>query len=269
MTTIPKVLLLLDCETKELTKSAQDICATLSTKFGLTNVSVRSASVPMDRLLTNHEDPPSLLVYLGNSSSPGTIEGHVLIAALERESSIPILQLKIGNNNDGSSTLSSLSSSSLQIAKWCGLASSQVRQLVQQACRGTRQARLVNDAQLHTKSPRCANALSSCYDDNHQVTGDTVIVNNGKAAVVRARGKVRDRYDAGTNKLALVTTDRQSGFDRMLASVPFKGAVLNMTSAFWFQKTQHIIKNHLLQVPHPYVSIVKKCKPFPIEFVVR
>jgi phosphoribosylaminoimidazole-succinocarboxamide synthase len=81
-------------------------------------------------------------------------------------------------------------------------------------------------------------------------------------------GKVRDRYDL-SDKLALVTTDRQSGFDRMLAKVPFKGQVLNLTSAYWFEKTKDIIPNHILSIPHPNVSIVKKCTPFPIEFVVR
>jgi phosphoribosylaminoimidazole-succinocarboxamide synthase len=86
--------------------------------------------------------------------------------------------------------------------------------------------------------------------------------------MIRIAGKVRDRYDLGTT-LALVTTDRQSGFDRMLAKVPYKGQVLNLTSAYWFEQTKHIIPNHILCVPHPNVSIVKKCNPFPIEFVVR
>jgi len=81
-------------------------------------------------------------------------------------------------------------------------------------------------------------------------------------------GKVRDRYDLD-DKLALVTTDRQSGFDRMLAKVPYKGQVLNLTSAYWFEQTKDIIPNHIISIPHPNVSIVKKCTPFPIEFVVR
>jgi len=55
----------------------------------------------------------------------------------------------------------------------------------------------------------------------------------------------------------------------MLALVPFKGQVLNLTSAYWFEVTKDMIPNHLLSVPHPNVSIVKKCTPFPIEFVVR
>ena len=58
-------------------------------------------------------------------------------------------------------------------------------------------------------------------------------------------GKVRDQYDLG-NSIALITTDRQSAFDRVLASVPFKGQVLNLTSAWWFEATKDIISNHLL-----------------------
>jgi phosphoribosylaminoimidazole-succinocarboxamide synthase len=82
------------------------------------------------------------------------------------------------------------------------------------------------------------------------------------------RGKVRDTYDLG-DKLLLITTDRQSAFDRLLAHVPFKGQVLNLTSAWWFEKTEHIVPNHLLVIPDPNVTIAKKCTVFPIEFVVR
>ena len=45
--------------------------------------------------------------------------------------------------------------------------------------------------------------------------------------------------------------------------------MLNLTSAYWFEQTKHIIPNHVLKIPHPNVTIAKKCKPFPIEFVVR
>ncbi|WP_058473463.1 phosphoribosylaminoimidazolesuccinocarboxamide synthase [Legionella quateirensis] len=82
------------------------------------------------------------------------------------------------------------------------------------------------------------------------------------------KGKVRDTYDLG-DKLILVTTDRQSAFDRLLASVPYKGQVLNLTSVWWFKNTQSIVPNHLIAVPDPNVVIAKKCKVFPIEFVVR
>lgn len=84
----------------------------------------------------------------------------------------------------------------------------------------------------------------------------------------RYKGKVRDTYDIG-DKLILVTTDRQSAFDRLLASVPYKGQVLNLTSVWWFNNTQSIVPNHLIAVPDPNVIIAKKCKVFPIEFVVR
>lgn len=82
------------------------------------------------------------------------------------------------------------------------------------------------------------------------------------------RGKVRDTYDLG-DKLLLITTDRQSAFDRVLAAVPYKGQVLNLTSAWWFEQTADIVPNHLIAVPDANAVIAKKCKVFPIEFVVR
>lgn len=82
------------------------------------------------------------------------------------------------------------------------------------------------------------------------------------------QGKVRDTYDLG-DKLILVTTDRLSAFDRVLASVPCKGQVLNLTSAWWFEQTESIIPNHVIAIPDPNVTIAKKCEVFPIEFVVR
>jgi phosphoribosylaminoimidazole-succinocarboxamide synthase len=84
----------------------------------------------------------------------------------------------------------------------------------------------------------------------------------------KVEGKVRDVYSS-EDVVVLVSTDRQSAFDRHLASVPFKGRVLNLTSAWWFKQTEHIIPNHLLGVPHPAVSVVRKCEVFSIEFVVR
>lgn len=82
------------------------------------------------------------------------------------------------------------------------------------------------------------------------------------------QGKVRDTYDLG-DKLLLITTDRQSAFDRVLASVPYKGQVLNLISVWWFEQTESIVPNHLIAVPHPNAVIAKKCTVFPIEFVVR
>lgn len=81
-------------------------------------------------------------------------------------------------------------------------------------------------------------------------------------------GKVRDTYEK-EGKRILVTTDRQSAFDRILAAIPFKGGVLNQFSQFWFEKTKDIVPNHLIAVPDPNVAIVKKVKIFPVEVVVR
>ena len=66
-----------------------------------------------------------------------------------------------------------------------------------------------------------------------------------------------------------VTTDRQSGFDRQLASVPFKGQVTNETSVWWLNRSKCLVDNALLSSPHPNVAIMKKCRVFPVEFVVR
>lgn len=81
-------------------------------------------------------------------------------------------------------------------------------------------------------------------------------------------GKVRDTYDQG-DKLLLATTDRLSAFDRVLTAIPFKGQVLNQVSAWWFDKTAHIIANHVIDIPEPNVMVGKKCTVFPIEFIVR
>ncbi|MBI2415853.1 MAG: phosphoribosylaminoimidazolesuccinocarboxamide synthase [Candidatus Kerfeldbacteria bacterium] len=81
-------------------------------------------------------------------------------------------------------------------------------------------------------------------------------------------GKVRDTYDRG-DQLVIITTDRQSAFDRVLAAIPFKGQVLTQVSQYWFEHTSDIIANHLIAVPDPNVMIVKKCTVFPVEFVVR
>jgi phosphoribosylaminoimidazole-succinocarboxamide synthase len=86
----------------------------------------------------------------------------------------------------------------------------------------------------------------------------------------KRQGKVRDQFYADhSGHMILVTTDRQSAFDRVLAAVPYKGAVLNLVSAWWFRHTEHIVPNHVIDVPHPNVTIAKRCDPFPIEFVVR
>ena len=84
----------------------------------------------------------------------------------------------------------------------------------------------------------------------------------------RYLGKVRDVYRTG-KVLVLVTTDRLSAFDRVLTTVPFKGEVLNRLAQFWFERTQHLVPNHLIEVPDPNVMIARPCQPFAVEVVVR
>lgn len=79
---------------------------------------------------------------------------------------------------------------------------------------------------------------------------------------------MRDSYVL-PDKIVLITTDRQSAFDRVLAAIPFKGQVLNQTSAWWFEQTKNIVPNHVIAVPDPNVTVGKKCTVFAVEFVVR
>jgi phosphoribosylaminoimidazole-succinocarboxamide synthase len=83
------------------------------------------------------------------------------------------------------------------------------------------------------------------------------------------RGKVRDVYRLGADRLVLVATDRISAFDRVLGTVPHKGQVLTALSAWWFERLAPVVANHLLAVPDPNVSVVQACEPLPVEVVVR
>ena len=97
------------------------------------------------------------------------------------------------------------------------------------------------------------------------------------------KGKVRDNYAVGENRMLIVATDRLSAFDVILNEpIPEKGAVLTQMAAFWFHKLGHIVANHLTGIePEAVVTaaeasqvrgramVVKKLKPLPIEAVVR
>jgi phosphoribosylaminoimidazole-succinocarboxamide synthase len=97
-------------------------------------------------------------------------------------------------------------------------------------------------------------------------------------------GKVRDNYAVDEHTMLIVTTDRLSVFDVVLPDpMPDKGRVLTQISNFWFDRTRHIVPNHLTgraltQLPLPPAElatlegraiIVKRLKPLPIEAVVR
>ena len=97
------------------------------------------------------------------------------------------------------------------------------------------------------------------------------------------RGKVRDNYAVGEDKILIVTTDRLSAFDVVMTEpIPAKGKVLNQMSDFWFDKLSAIVPNHLTGVaPESVVKpeeadqvrgravVAKKLKPILVEAVVR
>lgn len=85
----------------------------------------------------------------------------------------------------------------------------------------------------------------------------------------RQAGKVRDWYPLPPGKRLLVTTDRLSAFDRILARVPYKGQVLNQLAAWWFDQTADIIPNHTASVPDPNALVAQEAEPFTVEVIVR
>src|SRR3989344_1466211 len=86
-------------------------------------------------------------------------------------------------------------------------------------------------------------------------------------------GKVRDIYEpstgSGRGSLIIITTDRHSSLDRIIAHIPWKGQVLNQISAWWFEQTKDIVPNHVLAVPDPNVTVGKKMNMVPVEAVMR
>jgi phosphoribosylaminoimidazole-succinocarboxamide synthase len=83
------------------------------------------------------------------------------------------------------------------------------------------------------------------------------------------RGKVRENYDLPDGSRILISTDRQSAFDQVLAAVPFKGQVLTQTARFWFEATADICPNHVLDYPDPNVVVGRRLEMLPVEMVVR
>ena len=85
----------------------------------------------------------------------------------------------------------------------------------------------------------------------------------------RRDGKVRASWACGAEQRLIVTTDRLSAFDRVLAGVPYKGQVLNELSAWWFESTADVVANHMISVPDPNALLARAAAPLPVEVVVR
>jgi phosphoribosylaminoimidazole-succinocarboxamide synthase len=98
-----------------------------------------------------------------------------------------------------------------------------------------------------------------------------------------ARGKVRDNYAVGTDRILMVASDRLSAFDVIMGEpIPGKGELLTQMALFWFDKLGHMCPNHLTgEAPESVVTpaevpqvtgrsmLVKRLKPIPVEAVVR
>ncbi|MCU0816381.1 MAG: phosphoribosylaminoimidazolesuccinocarboxamide synthase [Cypionkella sp.] len=82
-------------------------------------------------------------------------------------------------------------------------------------------------------------------------------------------GKVRDCYDLPDGTRILISSDRISAFDRILAAIPFKGQVLTQVARFWFDRTADIVPNHVVAYPDPNVVIGRRVEILPVEIVVR
>lgn len=98
-----------------------------------------------------------------------------------------------------------------------------------------------------------------------------------------ARGKVRDNYAVGDDRILMVASDRLSAFDVVMGEpIPGKGELLTKMALFWFERLKHVVPNHLTgDAPESVVAadevaqvrgrsmLVKRLKPLPVEAVVR
>ncbi len=115
------------------------------------------------------------------------------------------------------------------------------------------------------------------------MTMSTLYESTIKSLPLLGRGKVRDNYAVGQDKLLIVTTDRLSAFDVVMGEpIPNKGRVLNQMADFWFDKLGHIVPNHNTGIdPSTVVApdeieqvkgravVVKRLEPILVEAVVR
>jgi phosphoribosylaminoimidazole-succinocarboxamide synthase len=125
--------------------------------------------------------------------------------------------------------------------------------------------------------------MTPSEDPALQALGPAVARTDLQSLPLIARGKVRDLYAVGDDRLLMVASDRLSAFDVVMkAPVPGKGRLLTQMALFWFDRLRHIVPNHLTgEDPLSVVSeaereqvrgramLVRRLRPLPVEAVVR
>jgi phosphoribosylaminoimidazole-succinocarboxamide synthase len=116
------------------------------------------------------------------------------------------------------------------------------------------------------------------------MNSDALFESNLRSLPLIHRGKVRDNYAVGDDRLLIVASDRLSAFDVVLPDpIPGKGRVLTSISNFWFGRTGHVVANHLTGEPlsrwlpdaaeraplEGRAVVVRRLEPLPVEAVVR
>lgn len=116
------------------------------------------------------------------------------------------------------------------------------------------------------------------------MNSDTLFESRLRSLPLLHRGKVRDNYAIGDDRLLIVASDRLSAFDVVLPDpIPGKGHVLTAISNFWFERTRHLVANHLTGEPlsrhvpdraecallEGRAVVVRRLWPLPVEAVVR
>ena len=110
-----------------------------------------------------------------------------------------------------------------------------------------------------------------------------LLVSDLRSLPLVARGKVRDNYAVGDDRLLMLASDRLSAFDVVMGEpIPGKGELLTRMALFWFARLEHVVPNHLTgEDPESVVAaeeraqvrgramLVKRLKPLPVEAVVR
>jgi len=115
------------------------------------------------------------------------------------------------------------------------------------------------------------------------VTSTALYESSIKSLPLLGRGKVRENYALGDDRILMVTSDRISAFDVVMNEpIPGKGEILTRMALFWFDRLAHVVPNHLTGIdPETVVAsdevdqvrgramVVRRLKPLPIEAVVR